>query len=61
MGGPEWAFVVIGGPILLGAAIFYALLRNRFQRDQPPEEVSERGARRLYEELDREDAAREKE
>ncbi len=58
MGGPEWAFVVVGGPILLGAVILFALLRNRFQRNQPPEEVSEKGTRELYEELDQRDADR---
>lgn len=49
-----WGFVVIVGPILLGLALFWAVMRNRAgsaaQREQ-----AEEGAHRLRDQIDRED------
>jgi hypothetical protein len=59
-GGGLWGIITIVGPILLGAALLYALLRNKFQKNKPPIEVSERAARDLHETLNEEDKAREK-
>ena len=56
-GGVLWGVITIGGPILFMAAVLYAVLRNKFQRNQPPKEVSERGARELREKLNEEDTA----
>ncbi|HEX5536293.1 MAG TPA: hypothetical protein VFX27_03790 [Sphingobium sp.] len=54
-----WGFVIIGGPILLGLVLGWALWRNRQQRTRESVEETERATRRLREELDREDKARE--
>lgn len=52
-----WAFVIIGGPILLGLAILYGTVqyRSRNRRNDP---VSDEGARRLRRELGKEDSRR---
>jgi len=55
MHGELWSIVIIGGPILLALVLLYALWRNRAQRNQPPEDVTERGTRELREELERDD------
>lgn len=55
-----WAIVIIGGPILLAAAILWSKLANRRRPARNP--VSERGSRDLYRRLDAEaqaDEARE--
>lgn len=54
-----WGFVIIGGPILLGLVLGWALWRNRQQRTRESVEETERATRNLREELDREDKARE--
>ena len=48
-----WAFVVIGGMVILGLVIFYGEMRNR---TRTPEEkaVTEVGTHRLYEKEERE-------
>jgi hypothetical protein len=57
--GAIWGLVTIVGPIVFAVVLLYALLRNKFQKKQPPKSVSERGARRLHEELNREGESRE--
>lgn len=52
-----WAFVVIGGFIILGLAIAYAKLRNKVTPEQ--EARTEAATRELYKDQSREDAARE--
>ena len=52
-----WAFVVIGGPILLGLAILYATIRYR-GRDRRLDRVSDEAARKLREKLADEDSRR---
>lgn len=51
-----WAFVVIGGFIILGLAIAYAKLRNKSTPEQ--EARTEQATRDLYKEQSREDAMR---
>jgi hypothetical protein len=52
-----WLFVVAGGPIIIGAAIAYALLRRR--RMSVAEHVAhERGTERLYDDNSDEDISR---
>ena len=48
-----WAFVVLGGMVILGLVIFYGEMRNR---TRTPEEkaVTEVGTHRLYEKEERE-------
>ncbi|OJY68569.1 MAG: hypothetical protein BGP16_04785 [Sphingobium sp. 66-54] len=58
MNGTLWTIVTIGGPILLGLALLYAILSNRFRRNKAPREVTERAAKELHEELNEEDKAR---
>lgn len=52
-----WGFVIIGGPILLGLVIAFALYRNKARRSKTSVDVTERAARELREQLDREDAS----
>jgi len=59
MEGIFWSLITIAGPILLALGLAYAMLRNKYQRDQPPKSVSDRASNRLYDELDREDHQRE--
>jgi len=59
MEGIFWSLITIAGPILLALGLAYAILRNKYQRDQPPKSVSDRASNRLYDELDREDHQRE--
>jgi cytochrome c-type biogenesis protein CcmH/NrfF len=56
--GNLWALATLVGPILLGAILLWALLRNR--KRETPEEVArtEAATHRLYEEEDREDHER---
>lgn len=50
-----WMFVVIGGPILLGIALLYAIFRNKTQPDQVSKAITERATGDLYERVNRED------
>ena len=52
-----WAFVVIGGPILLGLGILYGTIQYR-RRNRRLDRVSDEGARKLREELEEEDSRR---
>ncbi|GGC03769.1 hypothetical protein GCM10011494_22790 [Novosphingobium endophyticum] len=52
-----WAFVVIGGPILLGLGILYGTIQYR-RRNRRFDRVSDEGARKLREELEEEDSRR---
>ena len=54
-GSSLWAIVVAGGFVILGAAIAYAMIRNR--RTPREERHTEEATRRLYEEQDAEDKA----
>ncbi|KHK89636.1 hypothetical protein [Novosphingobium malaysiense] len=45
-----WAFTTIGGPILLGLAILYATIRY-MRRDRRYDPVSESSARRVREDI----------
>ena len=49
-----WAFVVIGGPIILGLAILYATLQYR-KRGRHLDRASQESAVRVREELRREE------
>jgi hypothetical protein len=49
-----WAFVIIGGPIILGLAILYATLQYR-NRGRHLDRVSEESARRVREDIRREE------
>lgn len=49
-----WAFVVIGGPIILGLAILYATIQYR-KRGRHLDQVSQDSARRVREEIRREE------
>ncbi|SEJ76097.1 hypothetical protein SAMN05428950_10358 [Sphingomonas sp. OV641] len=51
-----WAFIVVGGFIILGLAIAFAKLRNRVSPEQ--ERRTEQATREMYKEQSREDAAR---
>ena len=57
MGGPEWTLVVILGPVLLGLALVYAILRNR-KRTPADEARTERATHELYEEEERKEERR---
>ncbi len=52
-----WGFLIIGGPIILGLAILYGTIHYR-RRGQELDPTSEAGARRLREEIEREDDRR---
>lgn len=58
MGWP-WLLVTVVGPILLAVAIIYAMTRNRQQKRPGDEERSDRAAKVLREQLNREDERRE--
>lgn len=49
-----WAFTTIGGPILLGLALLYATFRY-MTRDRRLDQASEQSARRVREDLAREE------
>jgi hypothetical protein len=51
-----WAFVIIGGPILLAAAMLWAITHNRLSKRQLRE--SEGATKRLYREQEEEDRRR---
>jgi hypothetical protein len=51
-----WSFVVIAGPIILVAALLFAILRNRRSRHE--EARTEDATRTLYKEQSAEDRAR---
>ena len=48
-----WAFVVLGGMVILGIVIFYGEMRNR-ARTPTEKAVTEAGTHRLYEREERE-------
>ena len=50
-GGWQWALITIVGPVVLLLALAWAVVRNK--RSRIPEDVSEAGARRVYEEEER--------
>jgi small neutral amino acid transporter SnatA (MarC family) len=50
-----WAFMVVGGFIILGAAIAFAMLRNKTTASQ--DRRTEQATRDLYKEQSRDDAA----
>jgi hypothetical protein len=52
-----WAFVVIGGPILLGLAILYGTIQYR-KRDRRLDPTSQEATRRLRKDLHKEDLRR---
>ncbi|MFC0203645.1 hypothetical protein [Novosphingobium soli] len=49
-----WAFVIIGGPILLGLAIAYATF-SYWRRDRRVDRVSEASAREVREDIRQEE------
>ena len=49
-----WGFLIIGGPIILGLAIAYGSFRYR-NRDRRLDAVSEEGARKVREDIRREE------
>jgi hypothetical protein len=49
-----WAFVVIGGPIILGLALIYATFQYR-KRGRHLDSVSEDSARRVREDIRRDE------
>lgn len=49
-----WAFVIIGGPIILGLAILYGTIQYR-NRGRHLDRASEEGARRVREDIRREE------
>ena len=51
-----YAFMLIGGPILLGVVLLWAMTHNRLSRRQKQE--SEAATRRLYKEQGEEDRRR---
>lgn len=52
-----WAFMVVGGFIILGAAIAFAMFRNKVTSEQ--DRRTEQATRDLYKEQSREDDAKE--
>ncbi|WP_188053950.1 MULTISPECIES: hypothetical protein [unclassified Sphingosinithalassobacter] len=55
--GSQWALLTILGPIVLAAAIIWAILHNRSSRRQ--RERTEDATHRMYDEQNREDQLRE--
>lgn len=49
-----WAFVIIGGPIILGLAILYATIQYR-NRGRRLDQVSQDSAKRVREDIRREE------
>jgi hypothetical protein len=47
-----WGVMTILGPVLLLAALTWAMVRNRQQRTPESQELTERATRELYEQLD---------
>jgi len=47
-----WLLAVVGGPLILGGVLLWAILNNRMSRRQ--KEQSDEGARQLRRELDEE-------
>ena len=54
MGG-LWALVTILGPILLGLALLYAILRNRARASRREIDRTERATRRVHQQIAQED------
>ncbi|HYD14733.1 MAG TPA: hypothetical protein VEC11_17935 [Allosphingosinicella sp.] len=46
-----WKLLIIGGPLLLAIVLAWAVIRNR--RARTPDEVTEAGTRRVYDEEER--------
>jgi hypothetical protein len=53
--GELWSLMTVLGPIILGLALIWAIMRNRRQRNTRSEAQSDAGTRDLYNQLDRED------
>ena len=54
-----WGVMTVVGPILLGAAILFAIFSNR-NRTRAEKELSERSAKELRDRIDQEDSARDR-
>ena len=52
-GGSLWSVLTIVGPLLLGAVLLWALLRNRAHSSPAEIERTEQATRELYQEEDR--------
>jgi hypothetical protein len=52
-----WAFVTIGGPILLGAMLIFVIMSNRRHHSQEEIARTEAATRELHREMDAEDKA----
>jgi hypothetical protein len=50
-----WAFVIVGGPIILGIALLYGFISYR-RRDKRLDPLSERSARTVREDIRKEEA-----
>ena len=48
MGGGSWSIITILGPILLGAVLLWAMLRNRKKSDPADIDRTERATHDLY-------------
>jgi len=57
--GSLWTLVTILGPILLGVVLIYAIWRNKRETGPGDEARSDRAAKVLRDQLDREDKQRE--
>jgi len=58
--GSLWLLVTVVGPILLAAALAYAIFRNRQETRPGDEERSDRAVKALRDQLNREDEERER-
>lgn len=50
-----WAFMIIGGPILLGLVLIYAVVKNKTSRGRQSKSVTEQATRDLRDKLNQED------
>jgi len=57
--GTLWTLLTIVGPIVLGAAVIYAIYRNRRETQPGDEARSDRAAKDLRDQLDKEEQQRE--
>lgn len=53
-----WGIVTIVGPILLGATLLWAIIRNRQQSSSASKAHTEQATRKLYDESGRQDEAK---
>jgi hypothetical protein len=56
--GIMWSLITVAGPNLLAAGLLFAMLSNKFQKNQAPKSVTEKATKRLREELNEEDKSR---